>query len=1059
MNSGEGAPFLALDERVCSRLPRHGRSGTANTLFHRLLHVVTGAWQDEACSHLASLNLIPGASTNGSYFLKLHDPHSTLRSLKVAVLKPSDEEAHAINNPRGFASAADEAETALPSIRMKQGILPGEGAFRECAAFLLDRGGFSGVPPTVPVLVRHKSLHVSAAFEARSEAAATAPSSVMNSPSLSVATDLRSISPMLLLPQPDGPMPDPPQLVSLRKGSAESFATDGSSCMSTASMENEAAAFLPHQIDAAEAAAKLLRPPVKRASLQLFVPSACSAEAVGSNVWPVDEVHKIAILDIRICNSDRNEDNILARAWKSTPVQPSERLSESEAASAVDFEDSYISSSSEYDEEYSFDDYDVNAFLKGKKASIAHQLRIRPVAHSATEGGAGARRRQLKHPSAAAAVSQYSGIDDVAEEGKAAEHLPLADIWNAALRKALPDSALACKATNSLVCSQSVELLTKRVSSPRSASTSGPVVPSAPSAMMTPIHMSLQPPREVVQFAPFEHGIPPSPLMRPSAELPLLPPPSGLVRTASMREADTFVGRSIFGGSVFAKTTDEGKKPNDASQPSAADAAAAAQVEPAASKPAPWRSARLQARLSSEGQAPPPLELESASSAALPLSKGSLSGSPPLHPHRPTLSSRSSEGNGIMPSPMIFPRSEALSARGSSAVGGAAEQTSILLANIDPLDGTLRSAARSDEEDEEDEVDIRALRKASHIELVPLDHGLALPSINQLDDIQLAWTNWKQTREPLSQTSRAYVEALDGRGDTVLLASVLGDRIRPACLLTLRLCTALLQEGVSAGLTLMEIGLMMCRESGLGRIGTVQLPAENELPSKRAHKRKSSSSAQADLGQSKRSRKSRRNRRRLDSETSEPGSQQLQQAPLHPLPMTARQIERLNPSALEQAVRKARDQIKRAKKREQRSQSSEEVGAQSAHQQAFAVSPLFQPKKATWNVVTKGANKTKQQRPQGRSAGGSVSSTPVLSASNSAADALQMSPMRLGTHTTATLSPLLGSTRSAGAAYDDPPWLSYHDAVEEAFRRIIRQHIEVILANRERTSGTFIGRF
>ena len=32
-----------------------------------------------------------------------------------------------------------------------------------------------------------------------------------------------------------------------------------------------------------------------------------------SNIFEVDEVHKIAILDIRILNADRNDENILLR--------------------------------------------------------------------------------------------------------------------------------------------------------------------------------------------------------------------------------------------------------------------------------------------------------------------------------------------------------------------------------------------------------------------------------------------------------------------------------------------------------------------------------------------------------------------------------------------------------------------------------------------------------------------------------------------------------------------------------------------------------------------------
>jgi Phosphatidylinositol 3- and 4-kinase len=45
--------------------------------------------------------------------------------------------------------------------------------------------------------------------------------------------------------------------------------------------------------------------------LQQFVHSEGSVENISSDVFHRDEVHKIAILDLRILNLDRNEQNIL----------------------------------------------------------------------------------------------------------------------------------------------------------------------------------------------------------------------------------------------------------------------------------------------------------------------------------------------------------------------------------------------------------------------------------------------------------------------------------------------------------------------------------------------------------------------------------------------------------------------------------------------------------------------------------------------------------------------------------------------------------------------------
>lgn len=61
----------------------------------------------------------------------------------VAIFKPSDEEPPALNNPKKHAES--------PS---RKGIIPGDGALRETAAYLLDRG-WAGVPPTTMLEIRH----------------------------------------------------------------------------------------------------------------------------------------------------------------------------------------------------------------------------------------------------------------------------------------------------------------------------------------------------------------------------------------------------------------------------------------------------------------------------------------------------------------------------------------------------------------------------------------------------------------------------------------------------------------------------------------------------------------------------------------------------------------------------------------------------------------------------------------------------------------------------------------------------------------------------------------
>jgi len=81
---------------------------------------------------------------NGTYFLKNRD------GKRIAVFKPQDEEGNNDNNPKKSDESQDEF--------VNNGILAGEGAQREVAAYLLDRDHFSGVPRTSMVTLSHASF-------------------------------------------------------------------------------------------------------------------------------------------------------------------------------------------------------------------------------------------------------------------------------------------------------------------------------------------------------------------------------------------------------------------------------------------------------------------------------------------------------------------------------------------------------------------------------------------------------------------------------------------------------------------------------------------------------------------------------------------------------------------------------------------------------------------------------------------------------------------------------------------------------------------------------------
>lgn len=160
--------------------------------------------------------VLASEGSGGTYFMK--DGNCRY----VAVFKPVDEEPEAVNNPRSSPRSSSKEG-------LKSGIVIGEGAVREVAAYLLDhpltgyrssatrnQEGFAGVPPTMMVLSAHPGYNYST-------------------------------------------------------GSKKT----------------------------------------KVGSLQKYVHSLSNCEDMGPASFPVDEVHKVSVLDLRLANTDRNGGNIL----------------------------------------------------------------------------------------------------------------------------------------------------------------------------------------------------------------------------------------------------------------------------------------------------------------------------------------------------------------------------------------------------------------------------------------------------------------------------------------------------------------------------------------------------------------------------------------------------------------------------------------------------------------------------------------------------------------------------------------------------------------------------
>ncbi|XP_010549980.1 PREDICTED: phosphatidylinositol 4-kinase gamma 5-like [Tarenaya hassleriana] len=76
------------------------------------------------------------------------------RGENCAIVKPTDEEPYAPNNPKGFVGKS------LGQPGLKRSVRVGETGFREVAAYLLDHDHFANVPPTALVKVTHRIFNL-----------------------------------------------------------------------------------------------------------------------------------------------------------------------------------------------------------------------------------------------------------------------------------------------------------------------------------------------------------------------------------------------------------------------------------------------------------------------------------------------------------------------------------------------------------------------------------------------------------------------------------------------------------------------------------------------------------------------------------------------------------------------------------------------------------------------------------------------------------------------------------------------------------------------------------
>ncbi|KAL0034542.1 hypothetical protein WJX79_007603 [Trebouxia sp. C0005] len=188
----------------------------------------------------------------GTYFFK--DEAGS----KVAIVKPCDEEPLAPNNPKGFVGRALGEPGLKPTVRV------GEAAIREVAAYLLDHDHFAQVPHTVLVKFTHPIFHIQTSKESSPRASDTASVSHIET-------------------------------------------------QSAASLDSALSSSTQQLIQAGRASLEGSRTSSKLGSLQEFVAHDCDTSEMGPSLFSLQDVHRIAILDIRLFNTDRHAGNILVQ--------------------------------------------------------------------------------------------------------------------------------------------------------------------------------------------------------------------------------------------------------------------------------------------------------------------------------------------------------------------------------------------------------------------------------------------------------------------------------------------------------------------------------------------------------------------------------------------------------------------------------------------------------------------------------------------------------------------------------------------------------------------------
>jgi hypothetical protein len=110
--------------------------------------------------------------------------------------------------------------------------------------------------------------------------------------------------------------------------------------------------------------------------------------------------------------------------------------------------------------------------------------------------------------------------------------------------------------------------------------------------------------------------------------------------------------------------------------------------------------------------------------------------------------------------------------------------------------------------------------------LVPIDHGFTLPDSVNAVDLWFEWMSWPQAKIPFDDDVRSYIATLNVDHDARILRAL---GVRDECIRSCMLSTVLLKKAAMRGMTLSEIGALVCRSRDAVRPTMLETVAQNQL--------------------------------------------------------------------------------------------------------------------------------------------------------------------------------------------------------------------------------------